>query len=303
MLLWRAGDGARVDSAFAGNDDAAAGAVSVHYDSMVAKLIAHAPTRAEAIAKLDRALATTVVLGLRTNRSFLRAILAEQAFVAGETTTAFLTDHSPASEPVKPNDETLLAAAVWLNGAGLQGRFRNNAHRPDVTVLLDGEERVHVGLATNFSGDISGFVDRAPDADLFEVPASDRQIQVVTSDSSALTVQIDAHRRQYWFATDGEQLWVQPHHGEAVTLRIGTLLPAPTVEEAPEGSVVIDCAAVVTEVHVTVGDMVKADDPLVTVEAMKMLSVMRAPNEGEVTAIYAEQGQSVAAGQILVEVQ
>jgi 3-methylcrotonyl-CoA carboxylase alpha subunit len=72
-------------------------AVGLGYDPMVAKLVAHGPTREEALARLADALAATEVRGLTTNLPFLRWLVAHPALRAGETTTAFLTDYPPLS--------------------------------------------------------------------------------------------------------------------------------------------------------------------------------------------------------------
>ncbi|HET9324515.1 MAG TPA: biotin carboxylase N-terminal domain-containing protein [Gaiellaceae bacterium] len=73
--------------------------VGVGYDPMIAKLIAHGPTRNEALERLADALAETEVAGVRTNLPFLRWLVAHPALRAGRTTTAFLTDYPPLSEP------------------------------------------------------------------------------------------------------------------------------------------------------------------------------------------------------------
>jgi acetyl/propionyl-CoA carboxylase alpha subunit len=70
--------------------------VGVHYDPLLAKVIAHAPTRGEAIARLRRALATLGVGPIVTNRDFLIAVLDHPAFDAGELSTHFIDEHLPA---------------------------------------------------------------------------------------------------------------------------------------------------------------------------------------------------------------
>src|SRR5713101_6138357 len=73
------------------------GQVSVHYDPMLAKVIAHAQTREQAARLLARALAETRVLGVVTNRDLLVGILREQEFLAGHIDTGYLTRHDPAT--------------------------------------------------------------------------------------------------------------------------------------------------------------------------------------------------------------
>jgi acetyl/propionyl-CoA carboxylase alpha subunit len=84
----------RVDAGVEEGDE-----VGVTYDPMIAKLIAHGPTRDEAFARLRDALAETDVAGVTTNLPFLRWLVAHPAVLEGRTTTAFLTDYPPLSEP------------------------------------------------------------------------------------------------------------------------------------------------------------------------------------------------------------
>ncbi|MDA1196106.1 MAG: ATP-grasp domain-containing protein, partial [Planctomycetota bacterium] len=76
------GPGIRVDAAWRTGMR-----VTPHYDPMLAKIIAHGETRTEALARLDRALADTVVLGVRTNIAFLRTLLADADFRAARLAT------------------------------------------------------------------------------------------------------------------------------------------------------------------------------------------------------------------------
>ncbi len=82
------GPGVRVDAGVTAGDE-----VSIYYDPMIAKVIAHAETRANAIRKMDAALADYKLTGITTNISFLRAVLAHPAFERGETTTHFVEEH------------------------------------------------------------------------------------------------------------------------------------------------------------------------------------------------------------------
>ncbi|HEX5798859.1 MAG TPA: biotin carboxylase N-terminal domain-containing protein, partial [Gaiellaceae bacterium] len=86
--------GLRVDAGVEEGDE-----VGLAYDPLLAKLIAHGPTRAEALARLADALAETEVAGVTTNLPFLRWLVAHPVVQAGEATTAFLTEHPPLSDP------------------------------------------------------------------------------------------------------------------------------------------------------------------------------------------------------------
>jgi acetyl/propionyl-CoA carboxylase alpha subunit len=84
----------RVDAGVEEGDE-----IGTAYDPLLAKLVAHAPTREEALDRLGAALAETEVAGVTTNLPFLRWLVAHPALRAGETTTAFLDDHPPLSAP------------------------------------------------------------------------------------------------------------------------------------------------------------------------------------------------------------
>jgi 3-methylcrotonyl-CoA carboxylase alpha subunit len=103
------GPGVRVDDGIETGS-----AVSPYYDPMLAKVITWGQDRAEAIRKMDRALRETIVLGVATNIGYLRDILAVPAFLAGRTSTNFLSEHmADWRPPVGASEEEWVAAAVY----------------------------------------------------------------------------------------------------------------------------------------------------------------------------------------------
>ena len=109
VLAWRepAGDGVRVDGGIREGQE-----ITAHYDPMLAKVIAHGGDRAEALARLDGALAETVVLGVDTNVGFLRRLIAEPAVRAGDLDTG-LIDRMPEPDASPPPAAALDAAAAF----------------------------------------------------------------------------------------------------------------------------------------------------------------------------------------------
>ncbi len=109
VLAWRepVGDGVRVDSGIREGQE-----ITAHYDPMLAKVIAHGTDRAEALARLDGALADTVVLGVDTNVGFLRRLIAEPAVRAGDLDTG-LIDRMPEPDASAPPAAALEAAAAF----------------------------------------------------------------------------------------------------------------------------------------------------------------------------------------------
>jgi acetyl/propionyl-CoA carboxylase alpha subunit len=119
----------RVDAGVEEGDE-----VPVAYDPMIAKLIAHGPTRDEAFARLRDALAETEVAGVTTNLPFLRWLVSHPAVMQGKTTTAFLTDHPPLSEP-----PLRLPDGPW------EGAWRLNLPAPPPHSPPDVDEAAHPG--------------------------------------------------------------------------------------------------------------------------------------------------------------
>ena len=124
LLSWPEGDGVRVDAGIRQGQ-----AVHAHYDSLLAKVIAHGRDREDARRRLIAALESLAFLGVATNQAFLLELLDDSAFAAGETFTHTLESREwpgPATVP----DEALLAAAVALHApAGAAGDGRDDIDR------------------------------------------------------------------------------------------------------------------------------------------------------------------------------
>jgi acetyl/propionyl-CoA carboxylase alpha subunit len=119
LLAWPDGEGVRVDAGVAGGQS-----IHAHYDSLLAKIVAHGADREEARGRLIAALESLALLGVVTNQSFLLDLLHDRAFVRAETFTHTLESREwpgPAGVP----DEALLAATIALHApvaAGASGR-------------------------------------------------------------------------------------------------------------------------------------------------------------------------------------
>ena len=111
LMRWESAEGIRVDHALESGI-----AISPHYDSMIAKLVAHAPTRDAAREQLARALDATVALGVPTNKSFLAAVLRDEGFARGKATTAFLETWKFRDKPIEPSAVATAAALLARNG-------------------------------------------------------------------------------------------------------------------------------------------------------------------------------------------
>lgn len=312
--LWQppSGQGVRVDHGLHSRDR-----VPLHYDAMVAKVIAHGADRGEAIGRLATALRQLRLCGVANNRLYLLEILGEPEFRAGRLDTRYIERHPPSAALPLPDAAMLLAAALWRHGAALQRRFRNNPWRADVTVLQaegTGPVTVHlqpIGSDSHGGVRLAYAVDRDFDPLLFRLPLGDGRggdavhlLQVVDAaagQDGSVAMLFEGRRRQFAVTAAADALWLQDEAGRELHLTEGTLLPEPRPATAAEGSLRAAVAGVVTQVHVQAGDAVSAGQPLVALEAMKMLTVVRATGDGAVRAVLAAVGDAVQAGAPLVE--
>jgi acetyl/propionyl-CoA carboxylase alpha subunit len=198
-------DRIRVDAGIEEGDE-----IGIAYDPMVAKLIAHGPTRDDALDRLRDALRDTEVTGVTTNLPFLRWLVTHPVVRAGDATTAFLTEHPPLSPAA-----TTMAPAPWRTP------FRLNLPGP--------------------------------------APAAPPDVDALAGD----------HR-----GPSGEQSVVKaPMPGTVIRLLVGA------------------------------GDSVRARQPLVVLEAMKMETPLTSPYDAVVRAVHVAEGDRVAGGAVLVELE
>ena len=271
--------------------------VSPYYDSMVAKVIAHGPTRAAAIRTLRRALHDARLHGPVTNRDQLLRVLEHRAFIAGDLHTGFLDEHPCTDRMV--GDERLAAAAVALAEqaanraaagvlAGIPSGWRNNpAVDQRVELALDDAPRtVTYRLGRDPHVTIDGerldaiVVGTEPDGVVFDVAGVRRRYDVGRNGD-----------RRFVDADDGHQTYVLlPRH------------PDPTAA-VDAGSLVAPMPGNVLRVLVAPGDPVRAGQPTVTIEAMKMEHQILAPLDGTVEAVHVAPGDQVETGQLLLHVE
>jgi len=120
--------GVRVDAGFESGDS-----VSEHYDALLAKVIVHAPSRPEALARMRSVLAQFHLLGIITNLAYLRAMLSHPEFESGHATTRFVEEHFAGWQPPAPPLEALIAAAL----ADHLGAVRANGRAPNAEATYD----------------------------------------------------------------------------------------------------------------------------------------------------------------------
>jgi acyl-CoA carboxylase subunit alpha len=286
--------------------------VSPHYDAMLAKVIAHGRTRADAAKRLARTLDRAQIHGVTTNRDLLAAILREPEFLAGRTDTGYLTRHEPAvlaaSRP-RAAAWHALAAALARQAvhraeapvlATLPTGWRNVRSAPQrVTYTADGEELAVAYRITDsavLGGPVPG---NTVEATVNDVPLG-AALLLHAAGPDLVDLEVDGLRRVYLVHRVGAQTYVDASNGSS------TLSEVPRFGQpdklAPTGSLLAPMPGLVLRVLADVGATVAAGQPLVVLEAMKMEQTVTAPADGVLAELRAKAGEQVAAGQILAVV-
>jgi propionyl-CoA carboxylase alpha chain len=277
------------------------GAISIHYDSLIAKLIARGPDRAAAIAALAEALDGLEVEGVEDNAAFLAAVLDQQRFQAGELSTAYIAEQFPDGfTETAPDAGALplfLAAAVYA--AAVEARRSGGGAQRDWSVMIDGA--IH---AVAIELDAEGAAVQLHGEDAPRSLKTDwrpgRRIFRGMLGGAAFTLGLARTAEGWTLRRRGARADLIVARPRVAELR--ARLPAKAARAASSG-VTSPMPGLVSAVAVSEGQAVKAGEALVVVEAMKMENVVRAERDGVVKKLHVAAGASVPADALLVELE
>ncbi len=289
IVRWKAphGQGIRLDAGVRSGSE-----VSIYYDSLLAKLIAHGPDRATALARLREALASFAILGVTTNLGLLSRIARESNFAGGKTTTAYLPEHPELTKPAEAGDDDLLLASAALLGA-------DRAWRPGgvgIPIALRYGGRIVRAVASRRSGPNAWRLDGDLAGDYeFEL---DGDCRVVAGDSTG--------RRWSGYAVATQRGVDVLRDGDA---RHVAFVPPPSLEASAAGPgggragiITSPLPGKIVKVAVKPGDAVVERDLLVVLEAMKMEHRIEATQSGVVKSVAVSPGNLVSGGATLLEI-
>ncbi|MEO6794345.1 MAG: acetyl/propionyl/methylcrotonyl-CoA carboxylase subunit alpha [Mycobacterium sp.] len=290
------GPGVRVDSSLRPGT-----VVGGDYDPMLSKVIAHGADRAEALARLDQALADTAVLGVQTNIEFLRFLLADERVVAGDLDTELLDARLADFAPLPAPDDVLAAGGLYRQWA-LAHQARHGGHNPWAV-----PSGWRVGEAAPVRTELRTPL-RSETVSVWGLPGSAR-VQVGDSEIHCATAQLnrgelivtlDGRRRRYSAVEADRHLWITDERGtwhlreaEAVRVLRGSGPRRAEIVSPMPGSVIAVVAD--SESHVEEGA------PVLVVEAMKMEHTLTAPTAGRVEVLVSV-GDQVTLDQVLARV-
>jgi propionyl-CoA carboxylase alpha chain len=294
------GPGLRVDTGFRDGST-----VSPYYDAMLAKVIAHGRTRADAARLLARALRTAEIHGLTTNRDLLVAILREPEFLAGATDTGYLTRHEPAAlieAEAEAEAGAASAPAQHALVAALARQAVNRAAAPVLGTLPSGWRNV-VSAPQRVSYTAAGkqydvayrVLGDTVQASVNDVPLG--QTIRHSTGTDRVDLEIDGLHRVYRVHQVGVNTYVDASDGSSALTEVPRF--GDPEKLAPAGSLLAPMPGLVRRVLVEVGAAVTAGQPLLVLEAMKMEQTVAAPAAGVVAELRAKPGEQVAPGQVL----
>jgi geranyl-CoA carboxylase alpha subunit len=269
------------------------------YDSMIAKLISHGPTRDEARRKLIHGLEQTIAFGVTTNQAFLAACLAHPAFAAGEATTAFIGRYrddllSPGAS-AEARDVALAAlllyvtdpdAPPWRSGRTLAATF-------PLPLRIEFDHGIH---------DLE-IVRERDGCYVASLEGCEHRFEIDELGPDTIRFCIDGLTEQARFLREDDRLYIL-HRGITRDVRdLSRSAPAATSATGSDGKVRAAMNGRVVAVLVNQGARVEAGQPVMTLEAMKMEHVHTAPISGTVAAVAVAEGEQVTTGKIVVEIE
>lgn len=283
------------------------GEVSMFYDPMIAKICTYGKDRDEAVEAMKSALGSFILRGISHNTSFLEAIFNHPRFVAGDMSTNFIADEYPdgfaGAELTSKSMRVFIAVALYMHMQALHRESKISGQMPGRE--MDVSSRWVVGVGKE------------------DFPV------VVTCDEGRLNIAVNnevVNIHSEWEL--GRRLFQGYVNDEPVNVRVGHMIEGyfldfagtsakvvvrttkvaelvKYVPQKPDIERVMHLEAPITgllvEIKVKVGDKVKLGKELVIIEAMKMENVLVAEQTAVISKIHAVAGESVTAGQLLVE--
>ena len=280
VLAFEPAPGVRCDSGIAPE-------VSAYYDPMVAKLIAYGADRAEAIRKLRRALRTTVLLGMRSNKGYLDHILGHADFSSGDVHTAWLESQDTLVQRPAASDELwALGAVLHVDGDGW--RSTGGVAVP-LELSLDGDDPEKLWLQPTRTG--------------WQVQRGETQTAVSIQSTHEVRTRVRFGDRltTAFVARGADGIHVDLDGRYAIfseAVRTGS-----QGEREGNGTVASPFVGAVIDVQIAVGDSVELGQTALVIEAMKIQSPVPCNATGTVTEVRVSIGAQVKTGQILVVIE
>jgi propionyl-CoA carboxylase alpha chain len=275
--------------------------ITVEFDPMLGKVISHAPTRTEAALKLALALERTRLHGITTNRDFLVATLRHDEFLAGNTTTDFISRVNIPGQRVPTEcelEDASIAIALIAQESNrskattlrfMSSGFRNSSMPSQQMVLVHGENEIVVNYQRLRNGSFEVRVGEQ---------AEPRSAILLSGSSDRFEIRLDGVHASGYASKFGSR-WCVDIPAGSLTLVEKSRFPEPDIADV-EGGLTAPMPGKILAIDVAEGDSVSAGQLLVLMEAMKMEHQIAATFDGAVVEVCVAVGDQVDNGELLV---
>ena len=293
-----AGEGVRVDSGVREGDE-----ISMHYDPMIAKVIAYGKDRQEATERLMGALDGYVIEGLDHNVAFVNQVLGADRFQSGALTTNYIAEEFPEGftpEHVGGGEDEGMLVALAAQVLRVNGDLDLPAEDGAFTLLLDREvysvtfDDADDAVTVRIEGRSGGEAVLEPDVRDWK---AGQRVYACELGGRRLVLQAVKKALAWTVSHGGRSVTVTPMRAEVAALY--HLMPEKQVLDTSR-IIVSPMPGLLKSVSVSVGQPVKAGETLAVVEAMKMENLLTAAVDGTVETIPAEVGGTLKRDQVIL---
>ncbi|XP_022691355.1 propionyl-CoA carboxylase alpha chain, mitochondrial-like isoform X1 [Varroa jacobsoni] len=292
--------------------------ISIYYDPMICKLVTYGPTRDAARNTMIQALDKYVIRGVSHNIALLRAVMEEERFIKGDTSTSYLTEVWPKGfsgiqlTPIKKDHLTAIAASVFvqddltaravLNSSQL--RRTNEENRTWELQVENGPEKSRTSVMKTSCGKYVATIGSSQYTLRLPTSLSQPTIEVCFDEDKDIEYVVQLPTRDF---AGNIQLRFE---GTTFNLKVVTSKCAEFLRRMPEKpkpdaskQVMAPMPGLVKSVAVGTGDLVAEHQEVCVVEAMKMQNSLVSNATGKVKAVLVKAGEAVEEGQLLVELE
>lgn len=298
ISLWQTPkiEGLRFDSGIKSNSD-----ISIFYDPMIAKVIAHGTSREETIRKMIYGLRKTVCLGSTTNQQFLLNILARTDFEKGDYNTHFITNNLTQLTPSLSKqqiEKALIFATLY--------HWQKNENKRTALKHIPAQWRSNFFAPAQISFSISGtqytlnyrYTDNSFS---FKIGEENYTATNLETQENSFRVQLNGVIETFCVTQFANKYFVQHFEFPQVIIELQTRLPEPEKNKI-KGGFISPMPASVVKVLVKTGDKITNGQALIVLTSMKMENTITAIDDGTVEEIFVAEGENIEAGKLLLKI-
>jgi 3-methylcrotonyl-CoA carboxylase alpha subunit len=276
--------------------------ISIYYDPMISKIIAHAETREAAIRKMEYALRNLVCIGTITNQSFLLEVVKRDDFKVGNYDTHFIANQIGEWSPqisITNLNITLIAATLykWNNNelsrsslSKLPAAWRSNYYQPQFNTFIINEKEFEVKYA-HCAGEFS-----------FNIKEESFIVKLMNQTADKLSIEINGSLHHFNIVENDSQYFINHFNFSQAIVKLKDRFPDNS-NAKEKGGYISPMPANVIQVLVQPGQQVSNGQSLLILSSMKMENTIVANEVGTVEEIFVAAGENIEAGKLLLKMK